>query len=73
MHTRNIICVRGVPIFYVMRPEVAVDVLAPSLAIDQLYSEEHGSLKDELNAQTSHSHALFKSDKIKMSTNLRNA
>ena len=32
------------------------------MAIDHPYSEQHGSLEDELIARASHTHALYKSD-----------
>jgi len=62
MHCKNIIGARGVPIFYVMRSKVMVAMPPPPLVIDQLYSEQHGSLEDELIARASHTHALYKSD-----------
>ena len=62
MYNRNIIDAHGVPLFCAMIPGVVVTMPAPPLVIDQPYSEEHGSLEDELITQASHAHALYKSD-----------
>ena len=48
IHCGNIIGTCGVPIYYIMRPNVAGAMPAPPLEIDQPYSEEHGNLEDEL-------------------------
>ena len=62
MHCRNIIGALGMLIYYIMIPNVVVAMTAPPLTIDQPCSKEHGSLEDELIAQSSHTHALYKSD-----------
>ena len=62
MYCRNIIGTHGVPICYIMRPNVAVSMPAPPLEIDQPYSEEYGSLENELIEQAPHTHVLYKSD-----------
>lgn len=58
----RVIGVRMIPLYYVIRPEVAVPQAAPALATNQPHSIEHGSVEGELVARASHTHALFRDD-----------
>ena len=62
IHLMSVIGKRGIPLYYVVRPESAVAVAPPPLLPDQAYSEEHGSVENELIARASHTHALWKVD-----------
>ena len=53
---------RTCPLSYVLREDAAVPAQAPPLAVAQPYSDEHGSLKDEMVARYSHNHPLFSMD-----------
>ena len=50
------------PLSYVLRADAAVPVPAPTLARDAPYSVTHGSVKAEMVARLSHTHALFSTD-----------
>ena len=54
--------VRMIPLAYVIQPEADVPVAAPVLAAGEPYSLEHGSVKQEMVAHASHTHALFQED-----------
>ena len=58
--------VRNCPLGYVTRPVALVPAAAPPLAPNQLYSDEHGSLKAEMIARVSHTHALYRLDNAKL-------
>ena len=62
IHLMSVIGKRGIPLYYVVRPESGVAVAPPPLLPDQAYSEEHGSVENELIARASHTHALWKND-----------
>jgi hypothetical protein len=53
-------------LFYVIRPDVAVPGVEPTLANGQPYSEEHGSVEAEMIARASHAHALYRDDNAKV-------
>lgn len=57
-----VVCgVRKVPLAYCIRETVVVGNDSP-LAADQCYSIEHGSLRAEMIARTSHAHPMFRVD-----------
>lgn len=58
----SVVGVRKCPIKYLVREDALVPVVAPPLARGQLYGEEHGSLKAEMEARVSHTHPLSKLD-----------
>ena len=49
---------------YVTRTNEDVPVVAPPLQVGQPHSEEHGSIKGEMIAHASHTHALFRDDNV---------
>ena len=57
---------RTIPLVYVVRQDVAVPAGAPALALDQPYSEEHGSVEADMVARGSHTHALYRDDNVKL-------
>ena len=61
-YLQRVIGSRTIPLSYVIRKEADVPVAAPVLAANQPYSEEHGSVEDELIARASHTHALYQTD-----------
>ena len=54
--------VRMCPLSYVLRDEAAVPAPAPNLEVRVPYSALHGSIKAEMVARYSHTHALFAVD-----------
>ena len=54
--------VRMCPLSYVIRENEAVPATAPALKQNCPFSTEHGSLKNEIVARYSHTHALFGTD-----------
>ena len=58
----RVIGARMIPLAYVVRIDPQVPGLAPTLAPNQPHSTEHGSVKGELIARASHTHALFRDD-----------
>ena len=58
----SIIGKRGIPLYYVVRPESAFEPVPPALLTDQAYSDEHGSVESEMIAHASHNHALYSLD-----------
>ena len=65
-HLNRIIGLRTIPLQYVIRPEANVPNAAPALATNQPYSEEHGSVEDDLVARASHAPALYRDDGAKV-------
>lgn len=57
---------RTIPLAYVIRTDIAVQVDPPALALNQPYSTEHGSVEDDLIARASHGHALYREDNSKV-------
>ena len=53
---------RMCPLSYVLRDDANVPAAAPALAPGVPYSAIHGSIKDEMVARYSHTHALFSTD-----------
>ena len=62
IHLMSIIGKRGIPLYYVERPESAFEPVPPALLTDQAYSDEHGSVESEMIARASHNHALYSLD-----------
>ena len=58
----RVIGARMIPLAYVIRINLQVPGPAPTLAPNQPHSTEHGSVKGELIARASHTHALFRDD-----------
>jgi len=54
--------IRTVPLSYVIRENTNVPAVAPTLATNQPFSTDHGSVEGELIARASHTHALFRDD-----------
>ena len=54
-------CIGGriIPLIYVVRTYVTVTGICPPLAMDQPFSEEHGSIDEDLIARASHEDGLF--------------
>ena len=63
---RQVIGVRMIPLFYVIRTSSTVPVVPPGLAAGQPYSTEHGSVEEELIIRASHNHVLFNDDNGKV-------
>ena len=59
---QRVIGARTIPLTYVIRETVAVADPPPALAQNQPYSEEHGSVEEELIARANHTHALYRED-----------
>ena len=57
---------RHCPLAYVVRDKAVPDPQRPPLLIDQCYSEEHHSIKDEMIAFLTHDHSLYKEDNAKL-------
>ena len=53
-----------IPLAYIIRSAVQVPVAAPALNNNQPHSLEHGSIKLELIAHASHTHALYQDDNL---------
>ena len=53
---------RNIPLAYVIRETVDVPAEAPALLTGKPYSDEHGSVVNELIARASHTHDLFQED-----------
>ena len=64
--------VRGFPLGYVLRDDVAVPD-APPLAQDRPYSTAHGSLVAEFTARASHTHPRFHQDNARVFAKLEEA
>ena len=62
-----------IPLAYVMRAVVEVPVAVPVLENNRPHSEEHGSVENELIAQASHEHELFREDNAKVYYHLEEA
>ena len=58
--------VRDAFILYVIRDNAAVDPVAPTLALNEPHSIEHGSIMQEMVCRFSHTHALFADDNRKV-------
>ena len=52
----------GIPLYYVVRPESAVELVPPALLTDQTYSDKHGSVESKMIAHASHNHTLYSLD-----------
>ena len=64
---------RTCPISYVLREDPAVPLQAPTLAANQPYSDEHGSLKSKMVTRFSQSHPLFSMDNGSVYNNIKEA
>ena len=58
----NFIGQSGCPLTWIYRQDIAVPGAAPPLAVDQPFSEEHGSVAAEMISRMSHTHALYRPD-----------
>ena len=63
---KQVIGVRMVPLFYVIHATANVDAVPPTLAPDQLHSNEYGSVENEMTFRASHEHPLFREDNQKV-------
>ena len=61
-HLHRCIGERYAPLAYVVRKDVAVPMPCPPLAANQPYSEEHGSIEEDLIHRADHTHGLYKND-----------
>ena len=61
-HLSRVCGARTIPLSYVIRQHDIVPAAAPPLINREPYSEEHGSVEDELVACASHNHPLFRDD-----------
>ena len=61
-HLNQVIGVRMIPLAYIIRTNKDVPAVAPPLQVGQPHSDAHGSIKGELIAWASHTHALFRDD-----------
>ena len=61
-HLHHCISVRMTVLAYVMQDEVTVDIVCPPLKTDQPFTEDHGSVDDDLIHCTLHSHGLYIDD-----------
>ena len=55
-----------IPLAYVIRTNEDVPAVAPPLQVGQPHSDAHGSIKGDLIAWASHTHALFRDDNVAM-------
>ena len=69
----QVIGVRMISLAYVTRAVVDVPVIVPVLENNQPHSEEHGSVENELIAQASHDHELFREHNAKVYYHLEEA
>ena len=60
----QMVSVRTIPLAYVIRANVDVPPQAPPVQVNQLHSEQHGSVEAELIARVSHAHALYHDDNL---------
>ena len=58
----RVVGARTIPLTYIIREKADVPNLAPTLATNQPYSTEHGSVEQELIARASHTDPLFDTD-----------
>ena len=58
----NFIGQSGCPLSWIYRTTVAVPGAAPALAVDQPFSEAHGSVSEEMVQRMPHSHPLYRPD-----------
>lgn len=63
---RNTIGVRNIPLIYVIRKDVVPPAAAPPLLANQPFSDETGSVSEELVVRATHSHPKFKDDSTKV-------
>lgn len=71
---KRVIGVRNIPLVYLIRSHGAtVPQNAPALINNQPYSEEHGSVEDEMIARASFDDPLFKDDNAKLFFFVENA
>ena len=61
-YLQRCIGVRNIPLVYVIRPDVAVPNPITGQAPNQPYTDEHGSIEEDLIARASHTHGLYKDD-----------
>ena len=69
----RVVGVQTIPLSYVIRADADVPAATPALAPGQPHSTEHGSVKDELVARASHTHALFRDDNMTVYHHLEEA
>ena len=69
----HVIGVQTIPLAYVILPMADVPGVVPALVPNQPHSEEHGSVENELIAQASHAHPLFREDNSAMYYHLEEA
>ena len=72
-HLHRCIGSRCVPLAYVIRDVTDVPEVVPTLATDQPYSTEHGSIEFELIARADHEHGLFRDDNAQVYYKLEEA
>ena len=61
-HLFRCVGIRNIPLAYVVREDSNVPAVCPPLATNQPFSEEHGSIKDDLINRASHDDELFRDD-----------
>ena len=61
-HLHRCVGDRLIPLAYVIRKDVTVDPTCPPLALDQPYSELHGSVDADMINRASHTHGLYRDD-----------
>ena len=72
-HLHRCIGSRCVPLAYVIRDDTDVPAVVPTLATNQPYSTEHGSIEFELIARADHGHGLFRDDNAQVYYKLEEA
>ena len=72
-HLHRCIGSRCVPLAYVIRDDVNVPAAVPTLATNQPYLTEHGSIESELIARADHGHGLFRNDNAQVYYKLEEA
>ena len=72
-HLHRCIGVRFVPLAYVVREEVTVPGICPPLKLSQPYSEEYGSVEEDMIARASHSNGLYADDNAEVYYKLEEA
>ena len=61
-HLHQCYGMRTIPLAYVIRDDVAVTGPCPPLRTDQPFSDQYGSVDEDLIHRASHSHGLFRDD-----------
>ena len=62
-HLQRCIGVRKIPLIYLQRDTVAVPNIYPPLTAGQLYSNEHGSIEEDLITRSYHTYGLFRDNR----------